>query len=86
MALPPQALPDTRAALGCLPLTPGVAGNAGRAFFIDCTGPGIVIVEFADTTQLTMHLQAAGVYEFNWSIIEVLSGGLTATASFYNLY
>lgn len=83
---PSPALPDTRAAVGCTALTPGVADIGGRAFFISCTVAGNVTVLFANTTQLTMALPGPGVYEFNWAIIEVLTAGLTATATYYNLY
>lgn len=78
--------PDTRCAIGATAITPGVATIGGRAFFISCTVAGNVTVEFSDTSQLTMAIPAAGLYEFNWAVIEVLTGGLTATATYYNLY
>jgi hypothetical protein len=74
------------AAVGARALSVGVADLGGRAFLICCTVAGNVVVEMADTTQLTLPIPGAGIYEFNWSVIEVISSGTTATATYYNLY
>lgn len=58
----------------------------GRAILMDCTALGTVKVGFPDASTMTVHLPAAGVYEFNWAIVQVWSTGTSATATYYNLY
>lgn len=76
--------PNTGPAVGATALTAGVTTIGGRAFLISATSSGNVTVEFADTSTATIAIPAAGVYEFNWAIIQVVS--TTVSGNFYNLY
>lgn len=58
----------------------------GRALLIDCTALGTVKVGFPDGSTLTVHVPAAGIYEFNWAVNQVYATGTSATATYYNLY
>lgn len=83
-----RAMRDTGPAGSATAMTVGTVYQQGRALLIvvGASGAGNVVVQFPDSTTLTIAVANATTYEFNWSIIEIVSSGTTATATYYNLY
>lgn len=74
-------------------ITPGASptinpngNNPCRAFLANITASGNATVTMNDGTTVILAFPSAGIYEFNWSVIGVLSAGLTATGTFYALF
>lgn len=83
-----RTLRDTGPAGKATAMTVGTTYPQGRALLISCTVAGNVVVTLADTTgdNITVALPSAGIYEFNWAVIKIVTSGTSATATYYNLY
>lgn len=80
----PVALRDTAPYIGCVAMTAGAAATkAGRGLAIFCSVAGNVVIQFADTSQMTIPVAANTNYEFAYSVQQIVSA--TATATYYNL-
>ena len=69
---------------GCNEMTVGTAvAPIGRALLAVITATGNAVVQMADGSELTLIFPAAGIYEFNWVVTEIVSQ--TATGTYYQM-
>lgn len=76
---------DTAPAMSALLLSVGGAAvAAGRALIANISTAGNMVVTLEDGSTMTLGLNATTLYEWNWSVVGVVS--YSGAGTFYNLY
>lgn len=83
-----RTLRDTGPAGSAVAASVGTVYQQARALHIvtGSSGAGNVVVKFPDGSTLTTAVANSTVYEYNWAVIQIVSSGTTATATYYLLY